>query len=61
MTPKTQKAWVIAKKGVPKDALVLRTDFPVPSKLKKGQVLVKVQAAALNPVHECRLHYFDVS
>ncbi|KAI0669841.1 NAD-P-binding protein [Trametes maxima] len=47
--PSTQKAWKIARKGKPEDALSF-TDTPVPAKLKKGEVLVKVQAAALNPV-----------
>jgi len=34
---------------MPKDALVFG-EIPVPSKLKKHEVLVKVQAAALNPI-----------
>ncbi|KAK0494655.1 hypothetical protein EDD18DRAFT_1310370 [Armillaria luteobubalina] len=46
----TQQAWIIDRKGEPKDALSFRIDWPVPSKLAKGEVLVKVQAAALNPV-----------
>ncbi|KAK0470504.1 hypothetical protein IW261DRAFT_1516310 [Armillaria novae-zelandiae] len=50
MVPQTQKAWIINRRGEPKDVLSLRTDWPVPSKLAKGEVLVKVQAAALNPV-----------
>ncbi|KAG6919967.1 hypothetical protein DXG01_013316 [Tephrocybe rancida] len=49
-TPQTQRAWIIERKGVPSKALALRSDWPVPSKLKQGDVLVKVQAAALNPV-----------
>ncbi|KAH9858136.1 NAD-P-binding protein [Lenzites betulinus] len=48
--PTTQKAWRVTRRGkTPQEVLAL-TDTPVPAKLKKGQVLVKVQAAALNPV-----------
>jgi NADPH:quinone reductase-like Zn-dependent oxidoreductase len=47
--PKTQRAWRAVKRGKPSEALVLQTDVPVPS-LSPGEVLVKVQAAALNPV-----------
>ncbi|KAK0470520.1 hypothetical protein IW261DRAFT_1553740 [Armillaria novae-zelandiae] len=50
MAPQIQQAWIIDRRGEPKDALSFRTDWPVPSKLAKGEVLVKVQAAALNPV-----------
>ncbi|KAK0495808.1 hypothetical protein EDD18DRAFT_1286241 [Armillaria luteobubalina] len=50
MAPQTQRAWIISRKGVPKDALSFKTDWPVPSKLAKGEVLVKVQAVALNPI-----------
>lgn len=38
----------MAAQGNPEDALVLE-DIPLP-KLNRGEVLVKVQAAALNPV-----------
>ncbi|KAF8504133.1 hypothetical protein BU17DRAFT_58327 [Hysterangium stoloniferum] len=48
--PTTQRAWVVTKRGSPNEAVILREDFPVDSKLKKGEVLVKVHAAALNPV-----------
>ncbi|RDB24078.1 Zinc-type alcohol dehydrogenase-like protein C16A3.02c [Hypsizygus marmoreus] len=48
--PETQRAWIIERRGLPSKALTLRTDWKVPSKLKPGEVLVKVQAAALNPV-----------
>ncbi|KAG6897297.1 hypothetical protein C0992_002739 [Termitomyces sp. T32_za158] len=48
--PKTQRAWVVERTGPPAKALSLRSDWPVPSQLKPGDVLVKVQAAALNPV-----------
>ena len=46
----TQQAWIVTQKGLPKDALVLKKDYPVP-KPGKGEVIVKVQAAALNPVY----------
>jgi hypothetical protein len=48
--PAVQRAWTVVKRGKPANALVLRSDWPVPQKLEKGEVLVKVQAAALNPV-----------
>ncbi|KAL7285353.1 hypothetical protein ACG7TL_000448 [Trametes sanguinea] len=48
--PKTQRSWRITGKGEPAKVLKLASDTPVPAKLKKGEVLVKVQAAALNPV-----------
>lgn len=44
-----QKAWIIERQGLPSKALKLRSDWEVPTKLKPGEVLVKVQAAALNP------------
>ncbi|KIJ12398.1 hypothetical protein PAXINDRAFT_137061 [Paxillus involutus ATCC 200175] len=47
--PVTQRAWVVIKQGKPRQALDLKTDFPVP-KPKPGHVLVRVRAAALNPV-----------
>ncbi|EIW64611.1 NAD-P-binding protein [Trametes versicolor FP-101664 SS1] len=46
--PTTQKAWRAMRRGKPADVLAL-VDVPVPAKLQKGEVLVKVQAAALNP------------
>jgi len=48
--PTKQRAWVVTKRGSPKDAVVLKEDYPVDSKLKKGEVLVKIHAAALNPI-----------
>ncbi|KAJ7504526.1 hypothetical protein B0H11DRAFT_1982780 [Mycena galericulata] len=45
----TYSAWFVIKKGRPADALELRTGLPIPTKLPKGHVLVKVQAVALNP------------
>jgi len=50
--PKTQKVWHATKRGEPAKVLKLTEDVPVPSKLAKGEVLVKVQAAALNPVYD---------
>ncbi|KAH0834228.1 chaperonin 10-like protein [Lanmaoa asiatica] len=47
--PTTQKAWMVVKQGKPRDALAFKTDVPVP-KPKPGEVLVRVRAAALNPV-----------
>jgi NADPH:quinone reductase-like Zn-dependent oxidoreductase len=46
------KAWVATTRGNPLDVLELRTDHPQPtsSDLPKDAVLVKVTAAALNPV-----------
>ena len=49
-TRAVQRAWTVVRRGKPVDALVLRTDWPVPQKLEKGEVLIKVQAAALNPM-----------
>lgn len=53
--PDTQKAWLIVRKGVPAKALRLE-EYPVPKKLRKGEVLVRVQAAALNPVYVALSH-----
>lgn len=47
--PSTMKAWLVTKNGQPKDAMTLKTDYPVPSKLKAGNVLIRVSHAALNP------------
>jgi NADPH:quinone reductase-like Zn-dependent oxidoreductase len=48
--PDTQPTWVVVRQGKPKKALELKEDWPVPKNLAPGQVLVRVQAAALNPV-----------
>ncbi|KAJ3504181.1 hypothetical protein NLJ89_g8070 [Agrocybe chaxingu] len=48
--PDVQQAWVVIRRGRPSHALELKSDWPVPKKLEKGEVLVKVQAAALNPI-----------
>ena len=47
--PTTQKTWRIKGKGKPEVALELVDNSPIP-KLSKGELLVKVQAVALNPV-----------
>ncbi|KAL1747403.1 hypothetical protein HDZ31DRAFT_80514 [Schizophyllum fasciatum] len=47
--PTTQRAWIIERRGPPEKALRLHHDWPVP-KPQPGEVLVRVQAAALNPV-----------
>ncbi|KAI8995679.1 NAD-P-binding protein [Trametes punicea] len=48
--PEKQKSWRVTGKGEPAKVLRLGEDTPVPAKLRKGEVLVRVQAAALNPV-----------
>ena len=55
--PKTQKAWIIVRKGDPSAALSLKEDYPVPTDLGSNDVLVKIEAAALNPV--CVLQYVE--
>lgn len=47
--PKTQRAWRAVKRGKPSESLVFQTDVAIPP-LSPGEVLVKVHAAALNPV-----------
>ncbi|KAJ7275447.1 hypothetical protein B0H12DRAFT_1087369 [Mycena haematopus] len=46
----TYSAWLAVKRGHPSQALQLKTDLPLPTKLPKDHVLVKIQAVALNPV-----------
>ncbi|KAF8162896.1 hypothetical protein B0H34DRAFT_835459 [Crassisporium funariophilum] len=48
--PDVQRAWTVIQRGTPATALTLKDDWPVPKQLKEGEVLVKVQAAALNPI-----------
>ena len=47
--PTIQKAWRVVRRGLPAQALEFK-DIPVPTSIPAGNVLVKVQAAALNPV-----------
>ncbi|KAG6845017.1 hypothetical protein H0H87_001538 [Tephrocybe sp. NHM501043] len=47
--PTTQQAWVEERRGSPSESLRLRTDWPVPTTLGSGEVLVKVHACGLNP------------
>ncbi|EIW79204.1 NAD(P)-binding protein [Coniophora puteana RWD-64-598 SS2] len=47
--PDKQQAWRVVSRGHPSRALKLE-EIDVPKKLGKGEILVKVQAAALNPV-----------
>lgn len=46
--PDTQRSWTVVQRGKPAQALALQ-DWPVDKKLTKGEILVRVQAAALNP------------
>ncbi|THH01706.1 hypothetical protein EW026_g1039 [Hermanssonia centrifuga] len=46
----TQRAWINVAKGDPSDVLVIDDKRPIPTQLADGEVLIKVQAAALNPV-----------
>ncbi|GBE82508.1 hypothetical protein BKA93DRAFT_761220 [Sparassis latifolia] len=48
--PHTQSAWRVMRQGEPSQVLRLDENVPVPIKLAKGEVLIKVQAAALNPI-----------
>ena len=57
MTSSTYRAWRVVRKGLPQDALQLETSLPIPKDLKHGDVLLKVQAGALNPV--CVFMYFQ--
>lgn len=47
--PETQSAWVQVAKGQPQDVLKLAKDHPV-DKPGKGELLIKVKAAGMNPV-----------
>jgi hypothetical protein len=46
--PAVQRAWTIVKRGKPADALVLRSDWPVPQKLEKDEVLIKVPESCVS-------------
>ena len=50
--PLEQKAWIAVRKGIPAQAVVLDEHASMPSEMKGDDVLVKVQAAALNPVYD---------
>jgi len=49
--PDEQRAWVNVARGVPSVALSNKKDWPVDKKLAQGELLIKVHAAALNPVY----------
>lgn len=49
--PETQRVWKVVRSGEPSKALELDEHAPVPSKLADGEVLIRVQAAALNPMY----------
>lgn len=48
--PDVQSAWVNIARGTPDKALSFEQNWPVSKDLAEGEVLVKVHAAALNPV-----------
>jgi hypothetical protein len=48
--PTNQRAWREVRRGEPKVGLELQKNVPVSTQLAPGEVLVKVKAAALNPV-----------
>lgn len=48
--PNVQRAWRSVRRGPPSTSLELHSDVPVPRELKDGEVLIKVEAAALNPM-----------
>lgn len=49
VVPSVQKAWIYKEYGLAKDVLQLDDGVPVPE-VKEDQVLIKVCAAALNPI-----------
>ena len=48
--PEKHKAWLAVKRGTPAQGLRFDENVQLSSKLRPGEVLVKIQAAALNPV-----------
>ncbi|KAJ7135902.1 NAD(P)-binding protein, partial [Mycena epipterygia] len=46
----TYSAWFVVRRGHPAEVLQLKAGLPIPTKVPPGNVLVKVQATALNPV-----------
>jgi len=51
--PTHQRAWVEVRRGAPKVGLELQRNVPVSTQLAPGEVLVKIKAAALNPMYVC--------
>ncbi len=51
--PTERTAWCIVKRGLPSEAL-RKQNLPMPT-LEENEVLIRVQAAALNPVCARRL------
>jgi len=49
--PSVQTVWKIVRKGSPAKALVKDENAPVPTKIPEGCILLKIQAASLNPVY----------
>ena len=49
MAPKQQKAVVIHASGGT-DVFKLVHDYPVPKRMKPGEVLVRIQSTSVNPV-----------
>jgi hypothetical protein len=49
-SPDVQKAWLVVRQGRPEQALELDGNWPVQKRLRPGDVLVRTQAAALNPM-----------
>jgi len=48
--PSVQAVWKIIRKGHPIKALVKDENAPVPTEIPEGCMLLKIQAASLNPV-----------
>lgn len=57
--PKTQRAWLVHRRGSPSQALRLTDEAPVPQQLPKGEVLVHIHACALNPLYVSFRHVFN--
>jgi NADPH:quinone reductase-like Zn-dependent oxidoreductase len=47
--PKTMKAWRFTRSGKLKEVLKLKTDAPLPSIPKAGEVMIRVSYVAINP------------
>ncbi|XP_021741394.1 2-methylene-furan-3-one reductase-like [Chenopodium quinoa] len=54
VVPSTMKAWVYEEYGSPTNVLKLKSDVPVPE-IEDDQVLIKVEAASLNPIDYKRM------